>query len=82
MDGKLQKEAPYMIRRSFEHLKVQSVSEIPSALPFPPADIEELADLEPGTLSGHVEARPEPVLKEEFRRDGGNVVTLFNRKLN
>jgi hypothetical protein len=59
--------------------KVQSPGEILTALPFPADDLEELADLEPGTLSGQVEARPEPVLKPEFRNDS-NVISIFGKK--
>lgn len=80
LDGKMEKESPYMLRRSFEKLmeaKVQTASEIMAALPFPPADLEEIADLEPGTLSGAVEARPEPVFKADV---AGNVVPLFGHK--
>lgn len=84
LDGKLNKEAPFMLRRSIEKLiseGVQSASEILTALPFPAADLEELADLEPGTLSGNVETRPEPVLKAKFRGEASsNVVSLFGKK--
>jgi Zn-dependent peptidase ImmA (M78 family)/transcriptional regulator with XRE-family HTH domain len=82
LDGKMEKEAPYMIRRSFEKLieaKVQSVSDILAALPFPAADLEELADVEPGTLTGAVEARPEPVFKSP-PGEAGNVVSIFSDK--
>jgi Zn-dependent peptidase ImmA (M78 family)/transcriptional regulator with XRE-family HTH domain len=83
LDGKIQKEAPYMIRRSFEMLMsegVQSASDIKNALPFPPEDLEELADLEPGTLTGNIHARAEPILKEPFRNENANVVQLFKDK--
>lgn len=78
LDGKMEKEAPYMIRRSFEKLleaKVQSVSDILAALPFPAADLEELADLECGTLTGGIDTRAEPVFKSAG--ESGNVVSLF-----
>lgn len=82
LDGKMEKEAPYMLRRSFEKLleaKVQSVSDILTALPFPAADLEELADLEPGTLTGEVDTRPEPVFKSANGEDA-NVVSIFQNK--
>jgi Zn-dependent peptidase ImmA (M78 family)/DNA-binding XRE family transcriptional regulator len=83
LDGKMEKEVPHLIRRSFELLiseKVQSVPEILNALPFPPAEIEELADLEPGILGGEVESRAEPILKPEFRNGPSNVVQIFGKK--
>lgn len=82
LDGKMEKEQPQLIRRSFEMLieeGVQSPSEILKALPFPPADIEELADLEPGTLTMVGQSRAEPVLKEEFRQSS-NVVHIFGKR--
>lgn len=82
LDGKLQKEEPHLIRRSFELLLeegVQSTSEIVKALPFPTADLEELADLEPGTLSGETSSRAAPILKDAFRQDS-NVVSIFGSK--
>lgn len=82
LDGKMQREEPHLIRRSFEMLMeegVQSASQITKALPLPPADLEELADLEPGTLAAANQSRAEPVLKDEFRQDS-NVVSLFGRK--
>lgn len=82
LDGKLEKEEPHLIRRSFELLieeGVQSPSEIMKALPFPVADLEEIADLEPGTLAGNSDSRTAPILKEEFRRDS-NVVSIFGNK--
>jgi len=68
-DGKMEKETPHLIRRSFEMLleeKVQTVADIRNALPFPLEDLEELADLEPGTLGAPVQARAEPVLNQAF----------------
>jgi len=82
LDGKMEKEAPYMLRRSFEKLleaKVQSASDILTALPFPAADLEELADLEPGTLTGNVETRPEPMFKSAQGEDA-NVISIFQNK--
>jgi len=82
LDGKLEKEEPHLIRRSFELLLeegVQSVSQITKALPFPVADLEELADLEPGTLSNEAVSRAAPILKDEFRQ-GSNVVSIFRDK--
>lgn len=81
LDSKLEKEEPHLIRRSFELLieeGVQSPAQIMKALPLPVADLEELADLEPGTLSGDAQSRAAPVLKEEFRQDS-NVVNIFGR---
>lgn len=83
LDGKIEKEIPHMIRRSFEMLmgeKVQSAAEIMAALPFPPTDLEEIADLEPGTLTGQQDSRMEPVLKAEFRADAPNVVSMFGTR--
>lgn len=80
-DGKMEKESPYLIRRSLEMLltaKVQSVSDIHNALPFPLEDLEELADLDPGTLGAPVQTRAEPILKA--RNDGSNVVSLADRR--
>jgi hypothetical protein len=85
LDGKMEKESPHIIRRSIELLiseGVQSATEIMTALPFPPADLEEIADLEPGTLTGESESRVEPILKPEFRREGqaSNVVSMFHKR--
>lgn len=80
LDGKMEKEAPFMLRRSFEKLmeaKVQSPSDILAALPFPPTDLEEIADLEPGTLTGALESRSEPIFKEAFRDEAEKVVSIF-----
>ena len=82
--GKMEKETPHLIQRSFEMLieeKVQTVSDIRNALPFPPDDLEELADLEPGTLGAPVQTRAEPVLKPGVRgAAGGNVVRFENKR--
>ena len=81
LDGKIEKERPYMLRRSFEKLMesgVQSASDIMTALPFPAADLEEIADLEAGTLMGAADVRPEPVFKVPLRTDeSAKVVSLF-----
>jgi Zn-dependent peptidase ImmA (M78 family)/transcriptional regulator with XRE-family HTH domain len=82
LDGKMEKERPYMLRRAFEKLieaKVQSPSDILTALPFPALDLEEITDLEPGTLSGAVDARPEPVFKTPLDASS-KVVSLFGDK--
>lgn len=77
LDDVLEKEEPLMIRRGFEILLsdgVQTVSEITKALPFPVSDLEELADLEPGTLGGRLESRATPKLKSGSDEEGDNVV--------
>jgi Zn-dependent peptidase ImmA (M78 family) len=84
LDGKMEKERPQIIRRSFEMLldeKVQSVSQIKAALPFPADDLEELTDLDPGTLTAAASQPTQPKLKPEYR-DGGNskVVSIFDHK--
>jgi Zn-dependent peptidase ImmA (M78 family)/DNA-binding XRE family transcriptional regulator len=82
-DGKMEKETPHLIRRSFEMLlegNVQTVADIRNALPFPLDDLEEIADLEPGTLGAPVQARAEPVLKAGVRTGPSNVVRLFEKK--
>lgn len=83
-DRKMEKETPHLIRRSFEMLleaKVQTVTDIRDALPFPLDDLEEIADLEPGTLGAPVQTRAEPVLKEGIKAKArGNVVRLFDKK--
>lgn len=81
-DGKMEKEAPYLIRRSFEMLlgeNVQSIADIKNALPYPVSDLEELADLEPGTLGAPIHDRPEPVLKVRPHGSADNVVSLADR---
>jgi Zn-dependent peptidase ImmA (M78 family) len=82
LDGKLVKESPYLIRRSFEMLideRVQSPSDIWAALPFPVSDLEEIADLEPGTLGGPVTHKAEPTFKGGVR-SAGNVISLSDRR--
>lgn len=80
LDGKLEKERSHLIRRSFEMLieeRVQSVADMRRALPFPVSDLEELADLEPGTLGGDVAPKAGPVLKAQFKPEPpSNVVSL------
>lgn len=83
LDGKMEKEAPHLIRRSFEMLieeGVQSLADIRNALPFPLDDLEELADLEPGTLGAPVQTRVEPILKASVGSSSDNVFSLFDRK--
>jgi hypothetical protein len=46
-------------------------------MPFTPEDLEELGDLDPGTLGAPVQARVEPVLKESVARTT-NVITLHH----
>lgn len=88
-DGKMEKEAPHLIRRSFEMLMeegVQSSNDICRSLPFPVEDLEELADLEPGALGSPVHTRAEPRFRKDIRPvvvEGpapGNVVSIFDRK--
>lgn len=82
LDGKIEKERPHLIRRSFEMLldeRVQSVTDIRRALPFPVSDLEELADLEPGTLGGEPLPKAEPVLKAQFKSElASNVVSIVD----
>lgn len=83
LDAKLEKERPHLLRRSFEMLiseGVQSPAEILTALPFPAADLEEIADLDAGVLTGTVESRAEPILKPEFRGEPSNVVRIFKNR--
>lgn len=80
LDGKIEKEKPRIIKRSFEMLldeQVQSVADIRRALPFPVGDLEELTDLDPGTLGADIAAKSEPTLKPQFRQSlESNVVSL------
>jgi Zn-dependent peptidase ImmA (M78 family) len=80
-DGKIEKERPRLLRRSINQLLSegeQTASQILSALPFGAKDIEELCDLDPGTLTGETaEMRAMPILK---KRPEGNVVNLFKRR--
>jgi Zn-dependent peptidase ImmA (M78 family) len=82
LDGKIEKESPSLIRKSFELLieeRVQSVHDIRRALPFPVTDLEELTDLEPGTLGGETHTKAAPVLKEQFRAEPISNVVPLNR---
>lgn len=82
LDGKMEKEVPYLIKRSFEMLieeGVRSPEQIVSELPFPVEELEEIADLEQGTLGAKKRVRAEPQLKDEVR-SSGNVVSIFDRK--
>lgn len=67
LDDKLDKERPRLLRRSVESLlseKIQSASQIVSAIDLSPYDIEELCDLDEGVLSGkRPEEKAMPVLK-------------------
>ncbi len=82
-DGKMEKEKPYLIRRSVEMLideGVKSAEDIAKALPFPREDLEEIADLEPGTLGASNKGRPEPILKKRFDDEEGNVISIFKNR--
>jgi hypothetical protein len=60
---------------------VQSVADIKRALPFPVSDLEELTDLEPGTLGVAVEEKAGPMLKPQFRGElPSNVVSIGNAR--
>ena len=53
LDGELLPEEPRLLRRSFAALfesGIQSRSDVLTALPYPPADVERIAGLAPGTL--------------------------------
>src|SRR5690606_26120752 len=84
LDGKIEKERPHLIRRSFEMLleeRVQTGADIKRALPFPVADLEELADLEPGTLGGEFTGKAMPVLKEKYKPEvSSNVVSIADAR--
>jgi hypothetical protein len=76
----MEKERPEVLRRCFEKLieaKKKTVSDILEALPFPVADLEELADLELGTLTGAPPDRGDLPFKDEVETTGGNVVRMF-----
>lgn len=86
-DGKIEKERPRLLPRSITQLLAegeQSVSQILSALPLAPKDIEELCDLEPGTLTGDTaDTRAMPIPKKRVQTEAandGNVVSLAGRK--
>lgn len=80
LDGRMNKERPEVLRRCFEKLieaKKQTPSDILGALPFPAIDLEELADLEPGTLTGAVAVRGDLPFKDDAASLGDNVVKIF-----
>jgi Zn-dependent peptidase ImmA (M78 family)/transcriptional regulator with XRE-family HTH domain len=84
-DGKIEKERPRVLRRSINQLLSdgeQSVSQIISAIPLAPRDIEELCDLDRGTLTGDTaDTRAMPTLKKQTRPEyDTKVVNLFGRK--
>lgn len=76
-DGKMEKERPRILRRSFTMLLSegeQSVSQILNALALSPYDIEEICDLDAGTLTGETaDTRATPVLKRQ------NVLPFFKK---
>jgi len=82
LDNKIEKERPRLLRRSVELIlaeKLQSVSQIVSALNLNAQDIEELCDLDRGLLSReNSDAKAMPKLKGE--QIDSNVVTLFRRR--
>jgi Zn-dependent peptidase ImmA (M78 family)/DNA-binding XRE family transcriptional regulator len=83
-DGKIEKERPRLLRRSVSQLladREQTVSQILTALPFAAKDIEELCDLDAGTLTGETaETRATPIMKKRSGTPDGNVVSLFKRR--
>jgi Zn-dependent peptidase ImmA (M78 family)/transcriptional regulator with XRE-family HTH domain len=87
-DGKIEKERPRLLRRSMTQLLTegeQSTSQIVAALPLAARDIEELCDLDSGTLTGETaEARAMPMLKRKEQPQPppqqSNVVRMFRRK--
>lgn len=83
-DIKIEKERPRLLRRSISQLiseEEQSVSQILAAIPIAPRDIEELCDIDPGTLTGDTaEVRAMPVLKTRVRPPESNIVDIFGRK--
>lgn len=82
LDGRMEKERPEVIRGAFEKLietKRQTPSDILTALPFPATDLEELTDLEPGTLTGEVVSRRDLPFKDEAG-EGSNVIRIFQNR--
>jgi Zn-dependent peptidase ImmA (M78 family)/DNA-binding XRE family transcriptional regulator len=77
-DGKIEKERPRLLRRSITQLLTegeQSVAQIMSAIPLAPKDIEELCDLDIGTLTGETaDTKATPVLKKRNPDETGNVI--------
>jgi Zn-dependent peptidase ImmA (M78 family) len=87
LDGKLDKERPRLLRRSINQLLAEgerSVSQILSSLRLAPRDVEELCDLDTGTLTGETaDTRAMPILKKKApteKYDDGVVVSLFRKK--
>ena len=83
-DGKMPKEEPHLIKRSFEMLLgegVQTVEDIRNALPFPVEDLEELADIEQGTFGAPIHKRAEPIMKASINQmSGDKVISLADRR--
>lgn len=67
LDDSIEKEKPRLFRRSIEMLlseKVQSASQILNAVALAASDVEELCELDPGTLSeGTLDAKATPTFK-------------------
>jgi Zn-dependent peptidase ImmA (M78 family)/DNA-binding XRE family transcriptional regulator len=82
-DVKMEKERPRVLRRSISTLLSegeQSVSQILEALSLAPRDVEEICDLDPGTLTGETaDTRAMPVLKSRLAPQD-NIVSLFGKK--
>lgn len=68
------------LRRVVLEEKVQTLADICNALPFPLEDLEELADLDPGTLGAPVQTRAEPILKAGVRTVSTGNVVAFEKK--
>ncbi len=70
LDNSMVKEKPRLLRRSIEMLlseRVKSVAQIVSELALNPHDIEELCELDAGTLSGaSLDAKASPTFKSDF----------------
>jgi Zn-dependent peptidase ImmA (M78 family)/transcriptional regulator with XRE-family HTH domain len=85
-DGKIEKERPRLLRRSMTMLlseQEQSVAQVLAAVPLTPKDIEELCDLDVGTLTGdRADARAMPILKRKPQPEPqrSNVVQMFRRR--
>jgi Zn-dependent peptidase ImmA (M78 family)/DNA-binding XRE family transcriptional regulator len=83
-DGKIEKERPRLLRRSMTQLLTegeQSVSQILAAIPLAARDIEELCDLDAGTLTGETaDARAMPVLKRKPQMPQSNIVQMIRKR--
>jgi Zn-dependent peptidase ImmA (M78 family)/transcriptional regulator with XRE-family HTH domain len=83
-DGKIEKERPRLLRRSMIQLLTegeQSVSQILAAIPLAARDIEELCDLDAGTLTGETaDARAMPVLKRKPQMPQSNIVQMIRKR--